>query len=594
MNKTLTIASGMKRSICAAIVSGLLFAAVGVAQESPVTVQLPQAPSSMQTPSSVETPVSSGQEMNLPPRVGITRQVSITLQDVIAQVLANNKDIGASKIDLEKAGFSLTGAKGAYDPVFGVQSYYERQVTPVSSILGGSSSGKLVQNDYVVRPQLNGLLPFGGSSYGVQYSSDRLNTDNQFATLNPQFTTSLAFTFTQPLLRGLRFDDTRRQIEVAKKNQALTNEQFRQEVMDVAAQAAQGYWELVFASENLRVQIEGADLARRQVQSNQTQADRGILAPIDVVEAQTQLATLEQNVFQAQSALTRAENALKSAMLPDRFSPVWSAALHPVTPVNTEVHEESIGDAVTQAIANRPELAQARISASVNETNSRFLRDQTKPQVDLIGSYTAAGLAGRIIPNQPNPITGSTQILLDRINELSVLEGLTPLPPISTGGVPPLLVGGYGQSLSNLFAQHFPTVQVGVQVSLPLRNRTAQANLASSQADGRRIKLQQEQLEELIEADVRNAIQAVESSKARLASAASARDSADQQYASEQRKFQAGTSTVFLVLQRQTAMISARSQYLRAEADLGNAVEQYQRTIGETLTTHNINLTHTP
>jgi HAE1 family hydrophobic/amphiphilic exporter-1 len=158
---------------------------------------------------------------------------------------------------------------------------------------------------------------------------------------------------------------------------------------------------------------------------------------------------------------------------------------------------------VGRALARRPELSQTAIVNATNEANTRFFRDQTKPQVDLVGSYTSSGLAGRTIDLGPNPLTAGFQPLVDRLNSLSGLQGLPSLPTLggSSSSVPSLLVGGVSQSLSNLVRQDFPTVEVGLRLSLPFRNRTAQANLASSLIEGRRIQLQRRQIEKAIEVD---------------------------------------------------------------------------------------------
>ncbi len=538
--------------------------------------------------------VAAAENRGLPPRTGIIGEVPVTIEEVIAQVLANNKDIELSRIDKGIAGFRVIAAKGAFDSFLGLDSTLGRSVTPVSSLIGGAASGKLTQRSFAAGPQLSGLLPRLGTSYQVDFSSTRLTNDNPFTTLNPQFPTSLGFSLSQPLVRGLRIDANRNRVEVAKKNESLSDEQFRQRVIEVVTQAAQAYWELVFAYRNLRVQTEAVELARRQLESNERMAKQGILAPIDVVEAQTQLATFEENAYRAQEALTRAENGLKTLMLPNRADLLWARALTPRTPMNVQAPLLPLSDAVNEALANRPELAQVRISGEINDNDSRLFRDQTRPQVDLVASYTSNGLAGQVLPPGPNPLTGSTDALIGRLNELSRLQGLAPLPPISFGGsgsgVPEVLVGSYGQSLSNLASLNFPSAQVGLRFSFPLRNRTAEANLGMALAQGRRIQHQREQLEQLIEADVRNSMQSVESAKARLDASTTARRSAEAQYESEQRKFQAGTSTVFLVVQRQTAMVAARSRELRAQADLSRAVADFDRSTSRTLRAHNINV----
>jgi hydrophobe/amphiphile efflux-1 (HAE1) family protein len=553
--------------------------------------QTPQAPASAQN--APQPPPQAGDQPALPPRVGIFGETPITLQEAIAQVLANNNDIDASRIDQDIRSFDVLAAKGLFDPRFHLQSDLRNSTTPVSSSLGGSDTGKLTQKAITVTPGVSGLIPWTGGTYQFDWQSARQTTDNQFVTLNPQFPASLSFSLVQPLWRGLLFDDNRRQVEIAKKNQNLTDEQFRQVVIDSVTQAAGAYWDLVFAVRNLEVQAEAVTLARRQVESNERMAGQGILAPIEVVEAQTQLATFEQNLYLAQEALTRAENVLKTLMLPDRSALLWSRSLLPVTQPRLLLPDTSLEQAVQEAIAKRPELAQVGISTEINRTNSRFFKEQTKPQVDLVGSYVSAGLAGTQLVSGPNPLTAGFSGLIQRINDLSDIANLPPLPPISIGGgggVPEILVGGYGQSLSNALRRRFPTAQVGLEISLPLRNRTAEGNYGASLAEGRHIENQRAALEQAIEADVRNSLQAVQSANARLEAARQERRSAEEQYESEQRRFQAGTSTVFLVLQRQTTMISARSRELRAQADVDKAIAQFDRATARTLESYNISL----
>ena len=350
------------------------------------------------------------------------------------------------------------------------------------------------------------------------------------------------------------------------------------------------YWDLVFAEQNLQVQLEGVALARDQVASNQRLVSRGVAAPIDVLEAQTQVATLVQSVFAAQTALTRAENALKALMLADRRAPLWGSALHTVTAPPADPPPLTLEDAVNLARANRPELAQAAIAATTQEANIQLLSDQRRPQIDLVGNYLSAGLAGRLIPPGPNPLNFAP--LIDRINALSAAQDLPPLGGFAIGGasVPTILTGGWGRSLANLAGLGFPTVEVGLQIALPFGNRTAEARYAASVAEARRIRLRTEQLEIAVEADVRNALQAVESARSSKAAALQARTLAEQQYASEQRRFEAGTSTVFLLLQRQTAMIASRTQFARTETELSRSTAQLRRATGQILAANQITL----
>lgn len=545
-----------------------------------------------QTAADQHTLIPPVRPFQLAPRVGVLAEERISLDQALAMALANNKDIESSRIDQQEADYNLIAAQGAYDPAFIGNNLWEKQITPVASTLGGSATGALLNRLWQVDPSFSGAAPWFGGSYRTDFSNQRVFTDNSFITLNPQYPTTLSLQYTQPLWRGLHYDSNRHAIEVAKKNRSLTDEQFRQRVMTVVEQAEQAYWELAYAYNNLQVQLEGVDIARQQDESNRRQEEQGLLAPIDVVAAQTQLATFELGAYSAQTALTRAENNLKTLLFADRESPLWSSALIPSTPVNTEAPVIPLASAVDEALANRPEVAALRISGEINEKDTRYYRELTKPQVDVTASYSRAGLAGPQVPLGPNPFTGAFGPLIDRLNALSSAAGLPPLSFSFGGGntTPELLVGGYGQSLSNLWAGNFPTTEVQLRISLPIRNRTAEANIGHSLAEGRRIRNQKEQVAQGIEADVRNAMQAIQSAQMGLQSARVARESAEQQYESEQRQFRAGTSTLFLVQQRQSTMITARSQERRAEADLAEAIALFGFARASNLREHNITL----
>ena len=524
--------------------------------------------------------------------VDVADQLPLTLNEAIALALQNNNDIDGSRINVEIAEFNLNAARGVYDPLFSSESYYETRTTPTSSTISGGANGSVTQKDLTGAVRLGGFAPFAGGNYQLDFSSTRLLTTNQNATLNPQFPTAFTFTYAQPLLRGLRFDNNRRTIEIAKKNLSLTDAQFRQRAIEVISQVEQSYWDLVFALRNLQVQIDAVKQARVQVESNGRLVAQGVLAPIDIVAANTQVTTFEQNVYTAQESVTRAENSLKTLILAERTAALWSRPLTPVTPVSLEAPRVPLEQAVKAAIDNRPELAQLQTSAEINNIDTRFYRDQSKPQVDLVGTYTSVGLAGTAVTPGINPNTSSNAQLRARVNELSVIAGLAPLETTTTTGstVNPNLIGSYPQSLSNLLAQDYPTYRVGVRVELPFRNRTAQANLGRSLAEGRRLTNQRAQAEQLIEADVRNATQSLRSAEARLASAAATRSSVEQQFESEQRQFKAGTTTVFLVLQRQNELLAARGRELQAQTDLNKAIADFQRSTGNTLGANNVSV----
>ena len=197
-------------------------------------------------------------------------------------------------------------------------------------------------------------------------------------------------------------------------------------------------------------------------------------------------------------------------------------------------------------------------------------------------------LAGAISNAGVNPFTASSVQVRERVDLLSVLAGLQPLPVVPPQTFSANLLGGYGQSLQNLAANRYNNFRVGLQINLPLRNRTAEAQLGRSLVEGERITTQREQLEQSIQVEVRNALQTMRSAEARLRAAVAAREASEQQYSSEQRKLDAGQSTVFLVLDRQTALTTARGNELRAQTDLNKSIADLQRATGNALSVNSI------
>ncbi|MCD9188567.1 MAG: TolC family protein [Pyrinomonadaceae bacterium] len=523
--------------------------------------------------------------------VDVMNQLPMTLEDAITRALQNNNDIDTSKINVQIAEFNLKAARGVYDPVLAADSFYESRTTPTASTIGGAgSSGKVTQNNFSTILGASGFSPFAGGSYTADFNNARTTTNNQNSLLNPQFPSSLNLTYRQPLFRGLRFDNNRRQIEIAKKNLSLTDAQFRQRAIEVIAQVEQAYWDLVFSLRNLQVQIDAVKQARTQLESNQRLVAKGVLAPIDIVAANTQITTFEQNVYTAQEDVTRAENTLKTLMLKDRTSEEWTRPITPISEISLEPPRIGLEIAVADALRNRPEITQLATQKEINQIDQRFFKDQTKPQIDLIGNYTSAGLAGTA-----NEVTRTSNTvdptLLARINQLSQINNLPPLviqPTTTVSSPPSALVGGYFSSLGDILTQRYPTYRVGVSISIPWGNRTAEANLGRSLVEANQITNSRNQQEQVIEAEVRNSLQALRSSEARLASALASRQSAEQLYDSEQRQFRAGTTTFYLVLQRQTELLAARSRELQAQTDLNKAISEFQRATGTTLSANNV------
>ena len=575
-----------KAALCAVVLAVCSSTAIG---QTPTPSPAAPVPQDLQVPAIA--PDYKPKDRPLPElsRVGVDmgRQRPLTIREALTLALENNKDIEVARHNVKIAEFDLTTARGAYDPRFASAAYYERIENPISSFLSGASDS-VSQANYTATARVDGLGPKFGGTYSLDFSSVRLTTNNQFASLNPQYPTALTFNYRQPLFRGLRIDNSRRQIEIARKNLSLTDAQFRQRAIETITSVQRAYWDLVFALRNLQVQRDAVRDSRTQLEHNKRLVEEGALAPIDIVAAEAQLAGFEQSLFSSLEEVSRAENNLKNLIAENRQAEIWNVSIVPTDSVELVTPQISLPEALKAAMENRPELQQSNLAREINQIDQKYFRDQKKPAVDLVGSYGLVGLAGSINAAGNNPFAGSNLLLRERINQLSLLSGLPALPELPIQDISQGLIGGFDRSLQNLFGNQFNNFRVGVQVSLPLRNRTAEGELGRSLVEGARLTTQREQLEQSIQVDVRNALQVVKSGEARLRASVIARNASEQQYQSERRKLDAGQSTVFLVLERQTALTAARGNELRAQTELNKAIAELQRATGNALTTHNI------
>ena len=533
-----------------------------------------------------------GQHKPLPElrRVGVDmdRQHPLSLREALSMALENNKDIEVARENVKIAEFDLLGAHGLYDPKISTTAFYERVKSPISSFLSGGQNGAIIQSDYTGIARLEGLTSKFGGSYHFDVSSVRLTSNSSFTALSPQYPSSITFSYTQPLMRGLKFDNPRRQIEIGNKNLSLTDAQFRQRAIETITNVQRSYWDLVFALSSLQVQKDAVAVAKTQLEHNRRLVNEGQLAPIDLVASESQITTYEQGVFTALEDVTRFENTLKNLIARDHAADIWMDSIVPIDSVDLTVPDISLTDSLKTAVENRPELQQSQVLSQINEIDQRYYKDQTKPAIDLVGSYGSTGLAGSIASAGVNPFTVSSQLVRDRVDQLSALAGLEPLPVIPATTFSPNLVGSYPQSVENLLANRYNNFKVGVQINFPLRNRTAEAQLGRSLIEGQRLATQREQIQQTIQVEVRNALQAVRSAETRLRAAVSTRELNEQQFSSEQRKLDAGQSTVFLVLERQNALTTAKGSELKAQTDLNKAIADLQKATGNSLNVNSI------
>ncbi len=535
-------------------------------------------------------------------RVGVDmmNQKPLSLREAITLALENNKDIEVTRQDVRSAEFDLRAARGFYEPRFAGQTYYERAKVPVFSFFGGGPDGSLTTSGIGGNLGIGGNVAPGGGTFGITTDSSRATTNNLFSLVNPTFTQNLGFQYTQPLLRGFRFNEGKRNIEIAKRNLSLTDTQFRQRSIETIANVQRAYWDLTYALRNLQVQRDSVKDAKDQLDHNKRLVDEGQLAPIDVVAAETQVANFEQAVYDALNMVAISENNLKNLIAQNKDDALWNQAITPTDSVDLDAPATTLPEALSAALANRPELELNQTQKDINAIDQRFYRDQTKPQIDLLASYTTTGAAGAFNGTAINPLglsstTPTLNQTIANVNALSAqvnptLPQITPVPVnTTTQTLPDNLTGGFGSALGNLLLNRYPTYRIGVQFDLPLfGNKANKANLGKSIVEGEKLNTQREQIEQSIQVDVRNALQLVRTAEARLRSAALARANSVKQYDSEQRKLDAGQSDIYKVLDRQTALTTARSNELRAQTELNKAIADLQRATGNSLKANNV------
>lgn len=544
-----------------------------IAAQSPTpTPQLPDDLKGVQT----VAPDYRSDERALPEigRVGVdlTQQKALTLREAIEMALENNRDIEVSRKTARMAEFDLALARGITQPRLVGQSYYDRTTTPNVSIF--SSNQKTTNSSLLGNVSLNALRVESGTQFSGFFNNQRVTTDNPISILSPQLNSTLGFSVTQPLFRGRKFDTTRRLIEIAKRNTELTDTQFRQRSIETVATVQKAYWDLTFALRNLQVQRDAVRDAKEQLAHNRRFVEEGQLAPIDIVASETQVANFEQFVYDALNTVNIAENVLKNLLSPNRTSNIWNEALMPVDSVEIAVPRQSLTEAMTIAIDNRPELEVNKVQKDINAIDQRLYKDQKKPQIDFIASVTENGIGGSPNPNFnpafPTPCNTDP-------NSPACAQQLANLALLT------------GSPLRGIFANRYPTFRVGVAFNLPLfGDKSAAAQYGKSLVEAERIETQREALEQGIQVEVRNALQSIRTAEARLRSAAIARENSVKQYESEQRKLDEGQSDVYKVLERQTALATARSNEIRARIELNKAVAELQRATGHTLIANDI------
>lgn len=525
------------------------------------------------------------------------------MNDAVKRALENNNDIEVARDDVRFAETQLRALEGVFDPVFAITPTYDKRISPQQSSLGGGSVTSTTT--YSWSPSVQKQFGKGGGSYFLQFQNSHTNTSNSFSLLNPFYSSNLSLQFNQPLLRDRSIDNNRRQIRIQRKRLDQSDADFRQRTIDVITRVQQAYWELVFALRDQQNNLANLNLSRESLRNVEAQIAAGAKAPLERAEVQTELANRETALYSAIQAVAIAENNLKVLIFKDPRNPEWSAQLTPTDTPKFDTNPVNLPDALKAARDNRPELRRLRLQNDINDIDISFFKNQTKPQVDITGTVALTGLAGaRVIqpgtvaPGTlvpiigPDTLTDPNAFLFDQIRRSLNALGLTvpDIPTVATpnNGPTSTLIGGYGQDLRNLFGGDTRNITVGVALSFPFKNKTAEANLAGARIQKEQLQASVRSQEQIIEVDVRNSAQAVESARQRVLSAREARTNAEMQLEGEQRLYQVGRSTTFLLFQRENALANARASELRAETDYNKALADLQRATSTTLRVNNV------
>ncbi|HEX3469407.1 MAG TPA: TolC family protein [Candidatus Elarobacter sp.] len=516
-----------------------------------------------------------------PDLVGVTQQpfVGLALQDAIAMALQRNTQLALSQSNRRIANYQIIAAKGAYDVNFQLVPSYEHSVAPVISPFNTNLKGGPVTTDTAgATAGFRGLTQQGGM-YNAGVVATRVTDNSAYNSYNPFYETALQFSITQPLLRGRAIDQPRLQVQLAEINSSVASANALAQASATVVQVEDAYYDLASAWQNVAIQEEGLRNANAQAQSNARLAARGVVAPTDIVEANTQVNVFQDNVYAAIQNVQRVQTQLKQLLLSNPGDPVWLANLVPTTPVAQVPQEPALDALIASAIQNRPEVAQVRAQRQASDIDLSYAKDQLKPQLDLALGYTSNGFAGNPLPFSENPL-------------FAILGTL--LPPgalASFPGPPSYQTGKFGQSFQNALDNRFPTYDFKLTFSVPIGEHTGKADVAIAQEQQRQVQIDETTLVQRFRSEAVNAIQGLREAQYRVIAARSAREAAQRVLLGEQRRFQAGTSTTFLVLQRQLDVANQEGRELQAQTDLDKAIVELNRVSGGVFAQNGIDAT---
>ena len=543
-------------------------------------------------------------------------KLMLSLDDAISLALENNLNINIARFVPWIQQTQLLKAKAGGIPQFGNTQQVVLGSSPsvsfdpiVTADFGWQHANIPVNNPFTAGtgtnavPVVNANTAFvnlgytqgfhTGTNLSVVFDTARNTSNEPDLFFNPAITPVMTATLSQPLLNGFGILPNTRYIIEARNNIKVANSQFAQQVIATVTQTSNDYWELVFDRENVKVQEAAVGVSQKLYSDNKKQLEIGTMAPLDVLTAESQLATDQQNLIVAQTTKLQQETVLLNDIAKNLLAKdVAGIEIVPTTPIATPdlVENIQLQDAVQEAWSKRPELFQANLNLKNAGIEVKATQNGLLPVLDAFVQYTSQGLNG----NQLTTTQVGNTFIADTGAPLVDANGNI----ITVGGVPaftgvPLTTttaghGGLSDALKNVFQNQFPTYAVGLNLTLPIRNRSAQSDSARAQLDERQQTVQYRQTENTIVINVRNALIALQQDRAQVAAAEKARTLAQQTLDAEQKKYQLGSSTSYNVVLRSRDLTAAQGTALRAQANLAEALVNFNQAMGRTLEVNHI------
>ncbi|HVB59467.1 MAG TPA: TolC family protein [Candidatus Acidoferrales bacterium] len=541
-------------------------------------------------------------------------KLMITLEDAISLALENNMDIAVQRFTpwLDEANLlrAKSGVNGrlVFDPIITGTGYISQASVPINNpFLAGVGTSSTT--NVPVAPNLishNGVANFTytqGFSTGTQiqttFANNRSSINFPADLFNPYAESSLTVQITQPLFNGFGKLPNTRYILEARNTVKVGESQFAQQVINTVTQVSTDYWELVYARENVKVEQATVAVDQQLYDNNKKQLEIGTMAPLDVITAESQLASDQQALVQAQTTQLQDETTLLVAITKDPLAMSLSGVeIVPTTPISTpEVVENiSLQDAVKEAWQKRPELQQAALNLKNAGIEVKATKNELLPTVNLFGLYEQTGIAGVSrttdstaagfisVPTEPILFANGSQATLG-----------TPAEPIFVGAqvfdtTHTVHTGGLIDTWNNMIHNNYPTYEAGINLTLPIRNRSAQADNAQATLVERQQGVQYRQTQNTIVLNVRQALTALAQDRAAVTAAEKAETLASQTLDDEQKKYTLGSSTSYNVVLRSRDLTAAQGTLLRDRINLIEAEVNFNQAMGRTLDVNHITL----